>query len=186
MSYGAEMEIGCSEIVLPCESLPLVTVSAPGRPLKRLSTERFSCTMITTCWITPYGIVPVTLCARASAAAGTVPATRPAQPAAIRRISADKRFMRDERASYGAGGPPVGLLGPFDRPRRLLHRLLPGTRAVRRTQPDARAYDRARRRSRDAPRADRPGVRPKPPRTDCTSTLPDRPAGTQSAPRRCK
>src|SRR6185437_14008350 len=31
--------------------MPDCTVSAPGKPLKRLSTVRFSCRMMTTCWI---------------------------------------------------------------------------------------------------------------------------------------
>jgi hypothetical protein len=31
--------------------MPELTVSAPGNPLKKLSKERFSCMMTTTCWI---------------------------------------------------------------------------------------------------------------------------------------
>src|SRR5579872_175917 len=55
-SHGAVMSTGSSGTVCPLEFSPELAVSAPGRPWKRLSVDRFSCTMMTTCWIFEYGV----------------------------------------------------------------------------------------------------------------------------------
>src|SRR5580698_1837468 len=53
MSYCAASGVRCSTTAWPFSLRPHVTVSAPGNPLKRLSTVRFSCTITTMCWIAP-------------------------------------------------------------------------------------------------------------------------------------
>src|SRR5579863_5897941 len=49
MSVSFERLTGCRAIVDPSCAVPDVTVSAPGKPLNRLSTVRFSWMMMTTC-----------------------------------------------------------------------------------------------------------------------------------------
>src|ERR1035441_210253 len=42
--------VGLSGTTVPL-NMPVRTVSAPGKPLNKLSKERFSCMMTTICWI---------------------------------------------------------------------------------------------------------------------------------------
>src|ERR1700682_5456927 len=89
-------------MVAPVESNPDVAVSAPGKPLNRLSTLRFSCTMITMCciFVIPGGGVGAGVAVCPGVGPAPSEAGPPAQPpaASSARLMATKKrpiFIRE-------------------------------------------------------------------------------------------